>query len=156
MKKSIFSYVSVLSLSLLFSACSKNDSGLTQTDNSNPSQASAAVSGSFTLTSFVQRNEDKTGQFDGYVFTFTSTSANAGNVVAVKGSNTVSGTWVYAPGVTYYGSTSKTSITLNLGATTPFTLLNKTWNVDNASTSSKLALSSPELAEDEHIAFTKQ
>jgi len=156
MKQSIFSVVSVLSFGLLLSACNKNDSGLTQTNTTNPVQTSSAINGSFTLSSFVQRSENKTSQFDGYVFTFTSTSANAGNVVAAKGSNSVSGTWVYSPAVTYYGSTSKTSITLSFGVTSPLTLLNKTWNVDSASTSSKLALSSPELAEDEHITFAKQ
>ena len=156
MKKSIFSFSGTLSISLLLLACNKQDSGLTQTANPTSGQTSSAINGSFTISSFRQKNEDKTSQFGGYVFTFTSTGTNQGNITTVKGTNSVNGNWVYSPAVTYYGSTSKTSITLSFSAVSPFTLLNKTWNVDSTSTSSELDLSSPELAEDEHVHFLKQ
>jgi hypothetical protein len=158
MKKSILSLFSFVFAVSLFTSCNKNDAGITQPqDNNTPTNSSATVvSGSFVLSSFVQKAEDKTRQFDGYIFTFNTTGTNAGTVTAVKGSSSVNGTWTYSPAVTYYGSTSKTSITISMGASTPFILLNKTWNVDSTSTSTKMALSSPELAENEHVEFTKQ
>lgn len=116
----------------------------------------ASLNGNFTISSYRQGTENKIAKFEGYVFTFSSTSTNGGTVTAVKGTDKVNGSWVYSPAVTYYGSTSKNAVVLSLGTATPFDRLTKTWNFDSTSTSTKLVFSNPEVREDEHLVFVKQ
>jgi len=78
-----------------------------------------------------------------------------GTVVATKGGTSVSGTWTHAPAITYYGSSSKESIVLNLGTASPFAMLTKTWNVVS-STTTTLTLVSPEVLEDMHLVFSRE
>ncbi len=49
------------------------------------------ASGNWGVTSLVQRTEDKTSQFSGYAFKFTSTGADNGTVSATRNGATVSG-----------------------------------------------------------------
>lgn len=83
-------------LGLILGACSKDSN-----DDSNPAnlaQLQASVeeitsnvtaSGDWTVTNFVDSGQNKTADFTGYGFSFNSD----GNLVAVNGSTTVTGTW---------------------------------------------------------------
>lgn len=115
------------------------------------------TAGPWVVTTYAQRTEDKTSDFSEYVFTFTKTGTDAGTVTATSSRSgaTINGTWSHQPAVTYYGSTSKEAMVLSFGAGTPWVKVSKTWNVSSASSSS-LALASPEVAEDEHLVFSRR
>jgi hypothetical protein len=111
--------------------------------------------GSWTVTQLSQRSEDKTSQLAGYVFTFTKTSDESGTVVASRNGSSVSGSWSHRPAVNYYGATSTEAIVLSFGASSAFARISKLWNVGSI-TASTMSLDNPELAEDEHLVFSKQ
>jgi hypothetical protein len=48
-----------------------------------------AVSGSWTISSYVDSGQDETNDYNGYTFTFN----DDGTVVATNGGNTINGTW---------------------------------------------------------------
>jgi hypothetical protein len=102
-----------------------------------------------------ERTEDKTSQFAGITFTFGGAGSEGGTVVATKNGTTVNGTWSHSPAITYYGSTSAEAIALALSSASPFDRLTKTWNVVST-TSTTLTLVSPEVAQDEHLVFSRQ
>lgn len=152
MKKVISrSALMLFSFIMILESCSKT--------NSNPNQtavdpSSLVVSGAWSVSSLTQRGEDKTSSFSGYVFTF----SNGGSLKAEKSGDITTGTWSYTPSaVSYYGSTpSKSSITINLGNSKPFSQISRIWNVDSLNTNaSRIALISPEVAEDMHLNFSK-
>jgi hypothetical protein len=146
----------LLLLFILVTGCSKNSSDITPplaTPQTDPTPS--LVAGTWTISSYRQRTEDKTSLFTGYSFVFKS----GGVLEATLNGTSTSGTWVYKPAaVTYYGSgSSNASVTLNLGAASPLSRLNRLWNIDSVNTtSSKLALVNPEPLDDEHIDFSKQ
>ena len=107
------------------------------------------------MSSLLQRTEDKTSQFSGYTLNFISTAPESGTVTATRNGSTISGTWSHSPAVTYYGSSSQEAIVLNLGTSTPFDRLSRTWNVAS-STNSVLNLVSPEVVEDSHLVLARQ
>ena len=109
-------------------------------------------SGAWTVSSLTQGTEEKASQFDGYLLTFTGTES--GTLSATRNGVSVSGTWSHSPAVTYYGSTSKESMVINLGTTAPFDRISKTWNV-TASTASSVSFEGPELAEQSHLTLTR-
>jgi hypothetical protein len=148
----------VLSAVLLLAACSGSQSASNTTGPiTEPSSvASAITAGTWVVSTLTQSTEDKSNQFSGYTFTFSRTGdAEAGTVTATKGGNTISGTWNHSAAVTYYGSTSTESMVLSFGASSPFAMLTKTWNVVS-NTASTLTLVSPEVAENMHLMFVKQ
>ena len=148
----------VLMAVLLLAACSGSTSGSNPTEpvTQPTSVASVITAGTWTVGTLTQSTEDKSNQFSGYTFTFSrSGDAEAGTVTATKGGNTISGTWNHSAAVTYYGSTSTESMVLSLGASSPFAMLTKTWNVVS-NTASTLTLVSPELVENMHLIFVKQ
>ncbi|MBS1610124.1 MAG: hypothetical protein JSS70_15475 [Bacteroidetes bacterium] len=154
MKKGIF-IISALYLSVLsFSSCHKAYTDLSNT-NGNSQVSSSSLAGNWVMSSFVQGTEDKSSAFKDYVFSFNATSTNSGGLVASKNGKSIDGTWNYSPAVTYYGSTSKSSMVINLGSSSPFDRLSATWNVDSTTSSTELHLSSPEISEDEHLVFVK-
>jgi hypothetical protein len=148
----------VLSAVLLLAACGGSNSASNPTGPvTQPSTvASVITAGTWAVGTLTQNTEDKANQFSGYTFTFSRTGdAEAGTVAATKGGNTISGTWSHSAAVTYYGSTSTESMVLTLGASSPFAMLTKTWNVVS-NTASTLTLVSPEVAENMHLVFVKQ
>jgi hypothetical protein len=142
-----------LSIVFLALSCTKsyhNNNNATATATSD-SVTSALISGKWVISSFTQQTEDKTSKFSGIVFTFSSD----GSVSAEDKGQVTSGTWHFTPAVTYYGSTSKNALLINLGVNNPFDLVDKTWNlVSNSETIIKL--DSPEVLEDEHVQFSRQ
>ena len=148
----------VLTAVLLLAACGGgNDSTSPSGPVTQPSTVSSDITvGTWVVGTLTQNTEDKANQFSGYTFTFSRTgNAEAGTVVATKGGNTVTGTWSHSAAVTYYGSTSTESMVLSLGASSPFAMLTKTWNVVS-NTTSTLSLVSPEVTENMHLTFVKQ
>ena len=148
----------VLSGVLLLAACGGSNSASNPTGPvTQPSNVASVITvGTWAVGTLTQNTEDKSNQFSGYTFTFSRTGdAEAGTVAATKGGNTINGTWSHSAAVTYYGSTSTESMVLTLGASSPFAMLTKTWNVVS-NTASTLTLVSPEVAENMHLVFVKQ
>ena len=145
-------------LLLTASGCSKQSSDTTPpqtTSTQNASSTALSLTGKWIVSAYAQRTEDKTKNFSGYVFTFSTTGINSGTVVAVTDNGSVSGTWSHQPAVTYYGSSSKEAVTLNFGNSSALLKLNKLWNLTSF-TSGRLALASPEVAEGETLVFSAQ
>lgn len=127
----------------------------TTTTTAASADALSLTSGTWTISQFSQRTEDKASKLAGYVFTFTKTSDQSGTVKATRNGSTVTGSWSHRPAVTYYGATSTEAIVLNFGTATDFSRLSKTWNVGSTSTT-KVSLDNPEILEDEHVVFSRQ
>jgi len=154
MKKYSGKLLSFIVAASIFASCSKSYVSPNTTTATSPTSAdltTVLTSGIWVVSSFTQKTEDKTSKFSNIFFTF---SAN-GTLTATDNGNTTNGTWNYTPAVTYYGSTSKAAIAINIGTGNPLVLLTKTWNLI-ASTSSTIKIDSPEILEDEHVQFSKQ
>ena len=157
MKKRISFLLGVAAImTAMLTSCSKNDSAPANGNTGSTVDTTLKtqiVSGTWIITSYTQRTEDKTSQFAGVIFTFSSN----GTLIANKNGNVTNGTWAYTPSsVGYYGGPpSKSSVTLSLGASSPFDRLTKIWNVAS-NTDGLLKLDSPEPTEDEHVQFAKQ
>jgi hypothetical protein len=141
--------VTFLAVTILFSACTKE-----KAVPAVPADDLAAhfTTGNWEISSLLQKTEDKTSQFTGIVFTF---SADNTMKATEKNGTVTNGTWAYTPAVTYYGSTSKEAISINMGTNSPFNRITKTWNVVS-STPTVAKFDNPELLEDEHLQFSKQ
>lgn len=70
-------------------SCDKDDDDNQQQDTNVGQTINTAQSGSWKVTYFFDSDQEETGHFTGYVFTFNENGA----LVAVKGSTTVTGTW---------------------------------------------------------------
>lgn len=154
MKKYFNKLLSLVVTALILASCSKSSvtpNNPTATSPTSTDLTTALTSGNWVVSSFVQKTKDKTSKFSNIVFTF---SAN-GTLNATDNGNTTTGTWNYTPAVTYYGSTSKAAIAINIGTSNPLVLLTKTWNLISG-TSSTLKIDSPEIVEDEHVQFSRQ
>ncbi len=155
MKKSIGTPVALMIATVLFlSACSKSSPVADATNSTGVTAASLTTtltSGTWVVSSFIQRTEDKTSKFADFVFVFSTD----GTVTATSKGLETKGSWQYTPAVTYYGSSSKSAIALSMGSARPFDLLTKTWNFISL-TSTTLKVDSPELVEDEHVQFSKK
>ena len=154
MKKYFSKLLSLIVAASILTSCSKSYVAPNTTAATSPTSAdltTVLTSGSWVVSSFTQKTEDKTSKFSNMVFTF---SAN-GVLTATDNGNTTSGTWNYTPAVTYYGSSSKAAIAINIGTSNPLVLLTKTWNLIS-STSSTIKIDSPEILEDEHVQFSKK
>ena len=139
-------------VALLCSCSKKQDSTDPGGSNNN---ATTFISGTWAITSYQQKAEDKTNQFSDYTFTFIASSTNAGTFTAVKDNNTTTGSWSHQTAVSYYGSTSSESFTLNIPSDPALEKISQLWNV-TASTSTKLTLENPEQSEQEQLVFSKK
>jgi hypothetical protein len=152
MKNKFRAALAVFALLLVFHySCTKKQDPVNTPENT----SGGFISGDWTVSSYQQHSEDKTNMFSDYVFTFTGTGANSGSLKAVQGNTTVDGSWSHKAAVTYYGSTTAESFTLNLGTSPELAKISKLWNVSSSSAST-LSLVSPETTEQEHLMFTKQ
>ena len=135
---------------VFFTSCSKNAGNPSAQSPASDSITGLLTNGSWTISSLIQKKEDNTAAFSGYVFRFVSN----GKLVATKNGADIQGSWSYSPAVTYYGSSSKDAITVNMGTDNPFRRLTKTWNLVSI-TSTAIKLDNPEILEDEHLQFQK-
>lgn len=145
--------LAAISVSFL-TGCAKSKDDTANTAASTSTTTAFAVDGKWIITSYTQKGEDKAKPFSGYSFAFATTGANNGSITTLKDNQSFAGSWSHQPAVTYYGSSSKESMTLNFGSAT-FANLNKIWNVVSI-TSTQLSFVSPEVAEEEHLVLTKQ
>ncbi len=105
MKNIKSSGMALILLFCLVSGCKKSDTATT------PSTNSAFISGTWKITSFIQKTEDKTSDFSGLNFTFSSDSK-----LVVSGSKNVTGSWLYkAPSSDYYGNSTAAIFNINIG-----------------------------------------
>jgi hypothetical protein len=90
MKKTIVTSTLLL-LALVATSCSSDSTDDTRLDPVVSIQVvtDLAVSGSWTISSFIDSGTDETNDFTGYTFTFNSD----GSLVAVNGSTTITGNW---------------------------------------------------------------
>ncbi|GAB2527227.1 hypothetical protein [Spirosoma aerophilum] len=132
-------------------SCKKADEAVPASTASGIDVKAVMPVGNWSVGSLRQRTEDKSSNFKNINFVFSAD----GTVTATENNKTTKGTWVYSPAVTYYGGNGLASITLNMGTSKPYDLLNGTWNLNSASTSSNLQLDDKEPAEDEHLSFVK-
>lgn len=113
MNKLTFNTIIALALVLFTTACKKEDNS---SNNSNVSNIVAQ--GDWRITLYNESGTDELYHFTGYTFTFTN-----GNVTAVKGANSISGT--YSTGI----DDSKNKMYLDFGTTVPFDELNDDWQI---------------------------
>jgi hypothetical protein len=146
MKKITQSTIVLAMFMFLYSCTKDSTTPASSTDNTAP----VVSAGTWAVTSYNQRTEDKTSTFAGITFTFSTD----GNLTAT-GANSATGTWAISPASTgYYGSSTPT-ITINLGTSSPFNKLTRTWKIAEQ-TGTALRLDHPEATEDEHITFSKK
>lgn len=145
MKALIFLSISIIAF---FSACTKDDAAPA---TNNETAAAVVTQGTWRITSFTQKTEDKTSDFAGVSFTF----SNDGTLTA-SGTKTATGTWVSAPPVTGYYSNDSSLGTLSISIATgsPFNRLTETWHIVERSNTT-VKLDHREAAEDEHVTFSK-
>lgn len=147
-----FSLIVLAALTFSVFSCKKASDDLTPATTTATVDVKAVMSvGSWTVGSFRQRTEDKSSGFKGITFVFSAD----GTVTATENNKTTKGTWFYSPAVTYYGGNGLSALTINISTSKPLDLLNRTWNINAASTNSGLKLDNKEPAEDEHVEFVK-
>jgi RNA binding exosome subunit len=140
---------SLILILLTLSIGCKKYSASTSNNNSN-SIAGVISEGTWTISSYTQRTEDKSAMFTGINFIFSSDGK-----LSASGTKIANGTWVYSPASTgYYGNTLAT-FSINLGTTSPFDKLSKAWNIGEQN-NTVLRLDNPETTEDEHVTFLKK
>jgi hypothetical protein len=144
---------SVLVCALIAAGCSNDSSSATGPAPSDT--VTQTIAGNWIVSSFAERDEDKTSDFSGIMLSFSSTAAESGTVVATRDGSTITGTWRHSPAVTYYGASSTESIVLNLGSSLPFDQLSGTWNVEST-TSTKMNLASPEIRQGEKLVLSRK
>jgi len=90
MKKS-FIFSALMGLAIVLNACSSDSSDEEMQTSSESVQAvsNLVVSGSWSITSYVDSGTDETSDYTGYSFTFNSD----GSLDAVNGSTMITGTW---------------------------------------------------------------
>jgi hypothetical protein len=146
----------LLLLLIFMTGCSKKTSEVTTPAASTITDPSPFLSsGTWAITSYTQRTENKTSSFNGYTFVFKP----GGVLEATVNGTSSTGSWVFTPAaVTYYGSGgSNASVSLSIGTATPLNRLNRRWNIDSVrTTASRLALINPEPRDDERLDFSKQ
>lgn len=80
----------VLSVSLMSAMCSSDDDDLSNNNSVEIAQVeNTATTGTWGITNFVDSGQNKTSDFDGYEFTFSSN----GSITATNGSMSYEGTW---------------------------------------------------------------
>lgn len=91
MKKQIGIFLTVIITTLLVIGCANNSDDVSQANVSITAVqvANFAQSGEWRITYFYDTDQDETGNFSGYSFSFNENGA----VVAVNGNTTVTGTW---------------------------------------------------------------
>ncbi|QBA64758.1 hypothetical protein [Muriicola soli] len=90
MKKSIF-YFTLISLAIVLSSCSSdnNDEEMQTSSQSVEAVSNLVVSGSWTITSYVDSGTDETSDYSGYSFSFNTD----GSLEAVNGTTVITGSW---------------------------------------------------------------
>jgi hypothetical protein len=100
--------------------------------------------GNWKVNLYMDANNDKTNDFAGYLFAFSSN----GDVKATKNGNDVNGNW-------YEDNISK-RVVINLGNTDPMLVnLNDAWNINDVTTTN-VSLENEDLQKPERLSITNQ
>ncbi len=148
----------VICISML-SSCSSSTSTTDTNSNANDSSMSSSslnailTNGTWYVSVYQEKTEDKSSKFDGFSFQFNADGSLTIND-AKAGSSEI-GTWAYTPAVTYYGSTSKAAMTISASNSNPQKLLSGKWNFISAKATS-IEVTSPEVAEQLRLVFSKR
>ena len=134
-------------------SCSKSGYSSTNPNNTAAvdSVTSNLIAGNWVVASLTQKLEDNTSKFKDYQLKF----AAGGKLTAIKNNTETQGTWTYTPAVTYYGSSSKEAMQINMGTSEPFKRLTGTWNIVSR-TETSIKMDNPEVLEDEHLQIQRQ
>lgn len=131
MKNRIFySFLIMLSLSLMSTTCSSDDPAPSN-DNSQEiiEIENTAESGTWIISSYVDSGQDETNDYNGYEFTF----AGNGTVTATNGTTTYNGTWSVTDSDSSDDSSSDDDIDFNITFPVPetddFDDLNDDWDI---------------------------
>lgn len=139
----------LLGLALL-AGCKKSDNTVTPDTTTAVNFPELVAPGTWTISSYTERTEDKLKTLGTITIRFTSD----GNAVATLDQQNTTGTWLWG-GNSYYGTpaTSKT-VTLNFGTTKPYDRVSQTWTIVETKTNIiRLDHSNP--AEDKHITLSR-
>lgn len=118
---------------LLSSTCSKNDDVVSPGTGGN-------IAGSWKVSYYWDNTKDETAKFSGYAFTFNSN----GQLTAVKGSNTVTGSW----------TETSSKLIIDFGADPVLSDMNDDWlKTEKTITTIKVKDDNP--ARDERLEFVK-
>ena len=131
------------------SGCKKYSNSSTTNTNVNNTPI-AVTTGTWSITSYTQRTEDKTASFAGVNFVFSSDGK-----LTASGTKTANGNWVFSAASTGYYGTTQATFAISIGTNTPFDKLSRVWNIAEQ-TNTVLMLDNPEAVEDEHITFSKK
>ncbi len=139
MKKGLyFSFLVMLSFSLMLLACSSDDDDVKDNSQQISQIENIVESGTWRITNFIDSGKNETSDFTGYDFLFNSD----GSLIATNGTNTIDGTW----SITDDSSSSSSSdddIDFNIFFPVPdtndFEDLNDNWDIIS-STSTKIEL----------------
>lgn len=132
MKKGLFySFLLMLSFSLMSSTCSSDDDGGSPNNNSQQiaEVQTIATSGDWTITSYIDSGNNETNDFNGYTFTF---AAN-GDITATNGTTTYNGSWSVTNSNSNDDSSNDSDIDFNISFPVPdtdnFDDLNDDWDI---------------------------
>jgi len=87
--KSILLLIAVLSMSLMASTCSNDDDGNGDNNQQIGQWENITETGTWKITLYSDDGDNETHHYEGYIFTFAAT----GQLTAVKGDETITGTW---------------------------------------------------------------
>ncbi len=142
----------ILAAFVLVATSCKNNNDVTPATTATDVKSNI-VSGSWSISSFRQKTEDKTSAFSGVTFVFNSD----GTVNATKSGTVTIGTWSStAAQPSYYGAPpAAATFSLSMNGSSSFAKLNKSWDVNTTTTSKDIKLDNKEPLEDEHLEFVK-
>ena len=121
----------IAGLTITTMSCKKSTDDVTPAATTPSSDLKSVMPvGTWTVSLYRQKTEDKTSSFKNMSFVF----ANDGTLTVTEGNKTSKGTWTSSPGgIVYYGGNASATMTISMGTAKPFDSLSKTWNVNTES-----------------------
>ncbi len=127
MKTKLFSLL--IAGMLILVSCQKNDDSNNNDNTPTADEVTEiAKNGNWRISSFIDSGVDETSDFTGYAFTFNTD----GSVTAVKGDNTVAGTWSVTSGSSSSSSNDHFNIFFPVPESNDFEDLNDDWDITTA------------------------
>ncbi|MBS1598836.1 MAG: hypothetical protein JST75_11485 [Bacteroidetes bacterium] len=146
-------YLAAIAVAMIIGTSCKKSYTSPGSNSGTDSVTNIVTNGTWIISSYTQKVEDKTNTFAGITFVFSSD----GKLTADDKGNKTTGSWSttpYTPGY-YGGPAALATLTISMGTASPFNKIDKSWNVGEKSNSS-FKLDNKEPLEDEHLVFSKQ
>ena len=141
MKNKIY-LIALITTLVTVSSCKKEDNSNPDNGN-NSSIAGIITAGSWRVSSFHESGNDRTANFNGYVFTFSS----SGTVTAVNSAGTTVGTW-------RIDDSNVNEFHISIGSTAPLSDLDRGWLITSQSTN-EIQMTDDDSSHDRELHFTK-